>query len=136
MKNGIKSLAVWLIIGVILIVVISSIMENSNSKMTYSELIENIEDGQEVILVDHNENTQSISNLSNAKILKVIDHHTMNFVAPYQLYYMKKLLIEKRKTQYLLNDFCKPPLQHHNLLQSSWRGGEKESSIFYDESFC
>ena len=45
MKNGIKSLAVWLIIGVILIVVISSIMENSNSKMTYSELIENIEEG-------------------------------------------------------------------------------------------
>ena len=51
------------------------------------ELIENLEDGQEVILVDHNENTQSIPNLSNAKILKVIDHHTMNFVAPYQLYY-------------------------------------------------
>jgi cell division protease FtsH len=44
-KNGIKSLAIWLIIGVILIVVISSIMENSNSKMTYSELIENIEEG-------------------------------------------------------------------------------------------
>ena len=43
MKNGIKSLAIWLIIGVILIVVISSILENSNSKMTYSELIENIE---------------------------------------------------------------------------------------------
>ena len=57
-------------------------------------------------------------------------------ITPYQLYYMKKLLIEKRKTQYLLNDFCKPPLQHHNLLQSSWRGGEKESSIFYDENFC
>ena len=44
MKNGIKSLAVWLIIGVILIVVISSILENSNTKMTYSELIENIEE--------------------------------------------------------------------------------------------
>jgi cell division protease FtsH len=44
-KNGIKSLAIWLIIGVILIVVISSIMENSNNKMTYSELIENIEEG-------------------------------------------------------------------------------------------
>jgi len=44
-KNGIKSLAIWLIIGVILIVVISSIMENSNTKMTYSELIENIEEG-------------------------------------------------------------------------------------------
>ena len=45
MKNGIKSLAIWLIIGVILIVVISSILENSNNKMTYSELIENIEEG-------------------------------------------------------------------------------------------
>ena len=45
MKNGIKSLAIWLIIGIILIVVISSVIENSNSKMTYSELIENIDEG-------------------------------------------------------------------------------------------
>ena len=44
MKNGIKSLATWLIIGIILIVVISSIIDNTNSKMTYSELIENIEE--------------------------------------------------------------------------------------------
>ena len=44
MKSGIKSLATWLIIGVILIVLISSIMENSNSKMTYSELIGEIEE--------------------------------------------------------------------------------------------
>ena len=45
MRNGIKSLAIWLIIGVILIVAITSIIENSNSKMKYSELIENIEEG-------------------------------------------------------------------------------------------
>ena len=45
MKNGIKSLAIWLIIGVILIVVITSVMENANNKMTYSELIANIEEG-------------------------------------------------------------------------------------------
>ena len=51
------------------------------------ELISDVEDGQNVILVDHNESTQSVSNLSNANIQKVIDHHTMNFVAPYQLYY-------------------------------------------------
>jgi len=44
-KNGIKSLAIWLIVGIILIVLISSIMENSNSKMTYSDLIGNIEQG-------------------------------------------------------------------------------------------
>lgn len=51
------------------------------------ELISDIEDGQNVILVDHNESTQSADNLANANIQKVIDHHTMNFVAPYQLYY-------------------------------------------------
>lgn len=51
------------------------------------ELITSIEDGQEVILVDHNESTQSADNISNANIQKVIDHHTMNFIAPYQLYY-------------------------------------------------
>jgi probable manganese-dependent inorganic pyrophosphatase len=51
------------------------------------ELIEDVEDNQEVILVDHNESSQTVNNLSNAKILKVVDHHTMNFVAPYQLYY-------------------------------------------------
>ena len=42
MKNGIKTLAMWLIIGVIFIVVLSSIVENSNSKLKYSELITNI----------------------------------------------------------------------------------------------
>lgn len=51
------------------------------------ELISDVEDGQNVILVDHNESTQSVNNLSNANIQKVVDHHTMNFVAPYQLYY-------------------------------------------------
>ncbi len=51
------------------------------------EYIADIEDGQNVILVDHNEATQSADNLANAKVEKVVDHHTMNFVAPYQLYY-------------------------------------------------
>ena len=51
------------------------------------ELIDSVNDGQEVILVDHNEATQSIGNIENAKILKVVDHHSMNFIAPYQIYY-------------------------------------------------
>lgn len=51
------------------------------------EEISDIEDGQNVILVDHNECTQSANNIANANILKVVDHHTMNFIAPYQLYY-------------------------------------------------
>ena len=42
MKNGIKTLAMWLIIIVIFLVVLSSIVENSNSRLTYSDLITNI----------------------------------------------------------------------------------------------
>ena len=46
MKNGIKTLAMWLIIGVIFIVVLSSIVENSDSKLKYSELIADINSGK------------------------------------------------------------------------------------------
>ena len=46
MKNSIKTLAMWLIIAVILIVLISSIMENTDNKLAYSELISKIEAGE------------------------------------------------------------------------------------------
>ena len=46
MKNSLKTLAVWLIIGIILIVAISTVLENSNTKLAYSELISKIEAGQ------------------------------------------------------------------------------------------
>lgn len=49
--------------------------------------IEDVEDGAKVILIDHNEATQSPANIANAKILKVIDHHTINFKAANLLYY-------------------------------------------------
>ena len=46
MKKSLKSLAIWLILGIILIVTISSIMDNSQNKMTYSELMIAIENGE------------------------------------------------------------------------------------------
>ena len=46
MKNSIKTLAVWLIIGIILIVAVTTILDNSNTKFAYSELIEAINAGQ------------------------------------------------------------------------------------------
>ena len=46
LKNGIKTLAVWLIIGVILIVGVTAIYDNSDRKFTYSELVSKIEAGQ------------------------------------------------------------------------------------------
>ncbi len=46
MKNGLKTLAMWLIIGIIFIVLITSILENSDKKMTYSELMTKIENAE------------------------------------------------------------------------------------------
>ena len=46
LKNGIKTLAVWLIIGVILIVGVTAIYDNSDRKFTYSELVSKINAGQ------------------------------------------------------------------------------------------
>ena len=46
MKNSIKTLAMWLIILVIFIVVVTSILDNSNNKLAYSELVAKIEAGE------------------------------------------------------------------------------------------
>ena len=46
MKSKLKTFAVWLILGIIFIVIISSIMENSNTKISYSDLINKMEAGE------------------------------------------------------------------------------------------
>ena len=42
------------------------------------KLIEKVEEGQTVILVDHNEFTQTVEGIENAKIDTVVDHHRIN----------------------------------------------------------
>lgn len=51
------------------------------------ELIEGVEDGANVILVDHNSPKESIENLENVNILKVVDHHKISLETSYPLYY-------------------------------------------------
>ena len=52
------------------------------------KLIEKVEEGQEVILVDHNEFNQSVEGIEKAKILEVVDHHRIsNFETSEPLYY-------------------------------------------------
>lgn len=59
--------------------------------MEAPELIEKIEEGQEVILVDHNEFNQSVEGIEKAKILEVVDHHRIaNFETSEPLYYTAK----------------------------------------------
>ena len=56
--------------------------------ITPPKMIEKIEDGQEVILVDHNEFSQSVDNIENAKIKMVVDHHRIcDFQTSEPLYY-------------------------------------------------
>lgn len=51
------------------------------------ELVTSLEDGQNVILVDHNEATQSVDNIENANVQKVVDHHALNFSVSTPIYY-------------------------------------------------
>ena len=45
MKKSLKTLAMWLIISIIFIILISSILDNKENKMTYSELLTAIQNG-------------------------------------------------------------------------------------------
>ena len=55
------------------------------------ELIEKVEEGQKVVLVDHNEFGQSVEGIEKAKILSVTDHHRIaNFETAEPLYYTAK----------------------------------------------
>ena len=46
MKNSLKTLAIWAILLIILIVVIQAIWENGNNRLSYSELVSKIEAGE------------------------------------------------------------------------------------------
>lgn len=41
-------------------------------------LLEKVEEGQTVIMVDHNEFTQTVDGIENARIITVVDHHRIN----------------------------------------------------------
>ena len=54
-------------------------------------MIEKVDEGQKLILVDHNEAGQSVDNRENAEILAVIDHHRISdFKTATPLYYFAK----------------------------------------------
>ncbi len=60
-------------------------------KIEAPELIEKVEEGTKVKLVDHNEFNQSVEGIEKAKILSVTDHHRIaNFATSEPLYYMAK----------------------------------------------
>ena len=51
------------------------------------EMLPELEAGTNVILVDHNSPSESVDNLNDLNILKVIDHHPIALKTSYSLYY-------------------------------------------------
>ena len=87
MKNGIKTLAMWLIIGVIFIVVLSSIIENSDSKLKYSELISNINSGNVEDIEIQSDGTSAIVTLKDEQLKREVNipdmESFMSFAEPF-----------------------------------------------------
>ncbi len=90
MKNGIKTLAMWLIIAVIFLVVLSSIVENSNSNLKYSELIADINSGKvENIELDSSSQTATVT-LKDDKIRKEVNIPSVDNFMSYTEEYLKE----------------------------------------------
>ena len=87
MKSSIKTIAMWLIIAIILVVLFTSILDNADTKMTYSELIEKIEtsevtaiemsyDGRSANVALKNDNVQKEVNIPSTESF-------MNYITDY-----------------------------------------------------
>lgn len=69
------------------------------------ELLEEVEEGRQVMLVDHNEFAQSVKGIEKAKIIRVVDHHKIaNFETHEPLFY---LAMPVGCTATILRDMCK-----------------------------
>ena len=99
MKKGIKTLAMWLIIGIIVIVLLSSIMENSSLKMTYSELVTSMENKEvESIKISSEGNVASVK-LKNSKTEKEVKIPSLDSFMTYTEQYLKtgEISLEEEK---------------------------------------
>ena len=69
------------------------------------ELLEEVEEGRQVMLVDHNEFGQSVKGIEKAKIVRVVDHHKIaNFETHEPLFY---LAMPVGCTATILREMCK-----------------------------
>ena len=73
MKNGIKTLAMWLIIGVIFVVLVSAVLDNSESKMIYSELISAMEAGNVTSIEINSDGNKAFVELKGQTIEKEVN---------------------------------------------------------------
>ena len=90
MKNGIKTLAIWLIIGIIFIGVVSGILQNQHSKMTYSDLIKSIESGEvQKVEISSDGKTANVQ-VKNEKSVKEVNIPSVDSFMDYSKDYLKE----------------------------------------------
>ena len=73
MKSGIKTLAMWLIIGIIFLVLLTSILDSDNNKLAYSELVEKIEAGEVLEIELASDGTTAEVKLKNENFVKQVN---------------------------------------------------------------
>ena len=73
MKNGLKTLAMWLILGIIFILILSSVLENSETKLTYSALMSEIAKGNVNTIEIEADGTRAYVTLKDSKIEKKVN---------------------------------------------------------------
>ncbi|MBR3162612.1 MAG: ATP-dependent zinc metalloprotease FtsH [Clostridia bacterium] len=89
MKNGIKTLAIWLIIGIIFIGVVSGLWQNQQTKMTYSDLVSSIEAGEvDKIEMSSNGKTATVQ-LRGEKTLKEVNIPSVDSFMDFSKDYLK-----------------------------------------------
>ena len=73
MKSGIKTLAMWLIIAIIFLVLLTSILDSDNNKLAYSELVEKIEAGEVLEIELSSDGTTAEVKLKNENFVKQVN---------------------------------------------------------------
>ncbi len=89
LKNSIKTIAMWLIIIVIAVVLFTSILDNADTRMTYSELIEKIETSEVTeIEMAYDGKTANVT-LKNDNIKKEVNIPSVESFMDYITEYLK-----------------------------------------------
>ena len=89
MKSKVKTLAMWLIIAIIFIVLLSALMENSSTKLKYSELLTEITEGNVESVEINSDGTSASVKLKDSAQTKDTNIPDMGSFLTYSEEYLK-----------------------------------------------
>ena len=89
MKNSLKTLAMWVIIGIIFIVVLTSIIDNSDTKLSYSELITKIEASEVTEIEIAADGSKAYVKLKGDTVKKEVNIPSLDSFMDYSTEYLK-----------------------------------------------